>query len=71
MEKNLLIIATDHYTTQGVELEFNMPVALNGVMPCKKWFVTWDRIGKALTKEYCDKSDVEGLRELRDKSSQE
>ncbi len=38
------IISYNNVTAEGLELEFEEPVALNGVLKTNKWWVSWDRL---------------------------
>ena len=65
--KTLLINGYSNITKEGLTIHFNQKFALNGVLPTDKWYVSWDKIGKALCgDEYCEETDVVELRELRE-----
>jgi len=52
--------------SEGVSFSLTEKAALNGKMSAKEWFVSWDKIGKALFKEqYSDAVTVKELREFR------
>ena len=61
--KTLLIISTKNLSTEGIILCFNQPVALNNNLKTDEWWVSWDKIGKALCKgKYAKPEDFEYLR---------
>lgn len=62
--KNTVIIGFSNPTKEGVVLHLNNPTTIKGrKMQSKEFYVSWDRIGKALFDNYCD--DLNHLRKLR------
>ena len=62
----LLIKAVKNISNEGLTLEFNEKLALNGGLETNEWHVSWDRIGEALCgKKYCNILDVAELIKLR------
>jgi hypothetical protein len=64
MEKVIII----GYTAkkEGVILETNIPASLKpNRMPSKETFVSWDKIGELLFKDYTDEIDVSKRIKLR------
>ena len=65
--KNLLITSVENIHKEGVTITFNKPFALNGNLATKQWYVSWDKIGKALCGDkYCEFLEVPELNKLRD-----
>jgi len=55
MMKTLHIVGTKNQNSEGITLLLNEPVALNGGVKTREWWVSWDRIGATLFgDEYCD-----------------
>ena len=64
--KTLLIDGFGNITKEGLTIHFNQKFALNGGLATDKWYVSWDKIGKALCgNEYCEETEVAKLRERR------
>lgn len=64
--KNTLITGFSNPTNEGVTLRLNNFTTLKGgTMPSKTFYVSWDKIGKALFENYCDTDDLNELRKLR------
>lgn len=65
--KNTVIIGFSNPTKEGITLHLNNHTTLKGgTMHSKEFYVSWDKIGKALFDSYCeDLSDLNGLRKLR------
>ena len=62
------IIKSFSTTPSGVNLELTVKASLNvGRMKTKSWFVSWDKVGKALFGEqYSDAITIEDLNKHRD-----
>lgn len=64
--KTLLIDGFGKITKEGLTIHFNEKFAMNGGLVTDEWWVSWDKIGKALCGDaYCKETDVVKLRELR------
>lgn len=65
--KTLLIDGFGNITKEGLTLHFNQKFALNGGLITDEWWVSWDRIGRALCgNDYCEEIEVAELRKLRE-----
>jgi len=63
-----IIITSFQATNEGVVLETNVPAKLKSLRTSNtKCWVSWDHIGRALFENYTDESDIEELRKLRGK----
>lgn len=61
-----LLIVSYKADKEGVTLEFNKKVSLNGGISCKEIWVSWDKIGQALFPDkYSNITDVAELRKMR------
>ena len=50
-------------SSEGVSFTLAGNASLDGGLPAEQWYVSWDKIGRALLKEqYSDTVDVEYLR---------
>ena len=68
MSKNVIVVRTGNVTVEGVALETNVPAVLKGTtLPCKKHWVSWDKIGEALFDDYTEEDGVAERDELRTK----
>lgn len=64
--KTLLIDGFGDITKEGLVIHFNQKFALNGRLPTDEWYVSWDKIGRALCGEdYCEEIDPTKLRKIR------
>jgi hypothetical protein len=67
---NLLIIGYSNPTNEGITLHFNKPFDLNGGISSEDWWLSWDKIGKAICGDrYCTETDVCELNKLRGKTN--
>ena len=65
-KKTLLINGFGNITTEGLTIHFNQKFPLNGKLATDNWYVSWDKIGKALCgNAYCNETEVTKLKELR------
>ena len=67
--KEVIIIGYSNVTPEGVALHTNIPATLKeGGVKSRVTWVSWDKIGDLLFKNYTEEKTVEGLNELRSKS---
>jgi len=53
-------------TGEGISFDLTEKASLNGGMESKQWYVSWDKIGKALFgDQYSDAESVKDLKRLR------
>ena len=63
--KKVAIKTINNVTSEGVSFTLNHPATLN-TLKTKEYWVSWDRIGKALfPDEYTDAETVQELKEVR------
>lgn len=68
----LLIMGYSNITSEGIVLHLNMQGTLkSGNVATKEFWVSWDKIGKALFDDYCNIQDVSELRKLRKEYSKQ
>jgi hypothetical protein len=61
-----IIIGFSNPTSEGVTIHLNKPSKLKGGnIPSKDFWVSWDKIGRALIDGYTDKTEVDELNKLR------
>ena len=64
--KTLLINGYEKITKEGLTLHFNEKFSLNGGIAVDEWWLSWDKIGKAICGEkYCEATDVVELNKIR------
>lgn len=64
--KNDILIVGFTASTEGVVLQFNKETTLKtGNVKNKEFFVSWDKIGKALVDNYSESDDVSELNKQR------
>jgi hypothetical protein len=64
--KTLLIDSFGNITREGLTIHFNQKFSENDGLATDEWWVSWDKIGKALCGDkYCEETEVAKLRELR------
>ena len=55
-------------SSEGVTMRLSEKVALNGTLRTDQWFVSWDKIGRALFKDqYTDAVNVKNLQTDRER----
>lgn len=52
-----------HVSSEGVSFKLTEKASLNGGLSTDQWYVSWDKIGKALFKDQY--SDTESLKDMR------
>jgi len=64
---NLIITEVRNKTREGIILVLNKPYPIReGGMASKEWFVSWDKIGRALFGDvYADELTVSSMDEIR------
>jgi hypothetical protein len=63
---DILIVGYSNPTTEGVVLHFNKPTTLKtGNVRSKEFYVSWDKIGKAMVDNYSESDDVAELNKQR------
>jgi len=65
-QQDVIITGFKNPTSEGIVIELNKPARLKtGTGHFKEFFISWDKIGKALIEGYTEKMEVNDLRELR------
>ena len=65
--KNNIVITGFKTSNEGVILNLNKKTSLiNGNIKTDEFYVSWNKIGKLLFKNYCDSSEVSDFRELHE-----
>lgn len=44
------IISFSYPTSEGIVLELDKPISMNGGIKTKEWWLSWDRMSELLTK---------------------
>lgn len=64
--KTTIITGFSNVTGEGLTLHLNNKTKLKGMnIPCKEFWVSWDKIGKLLFDDYTEETDVEARNKLR------
>ena len=70
--KDILIIGYSNITKQGLTVHLNKRTRLKGLNIINdNFWVSWDKIGKALFENYCDDSSVQGRDRIREQALKE
>ena len=64
--REIIIKGFSNVTKEGVVLELNQKAKLRtGFIESKEFFISWDKIGSALFKDYTESIDFDHLAKLR------